>query len=109
MSQLSNWEVETQVPLVTSCKQAARLVSLSFERSLTFREFLTMSIHLAMCKTCSFYKRQIGALRKIFVRHEELLENTPPSESERLTPLEKDKLKRTLSRSIRENGASRQI
>jgi hypothetical protein len=78
----SDWEKETQVPLVTSCKQAARLVSISFERRLTVREFLSMRLHLLMCKTCTFYKRQITALRKIFVRHEEFLDSAEASGSE---------------------------
>ena len=99
MSPMSNWEEETKVPLVTSCKQAARLVSLSFERKLTLREFLTMRIHLSMCKTCSFYKRQIGALRKIFIRHEEVLDNTPPSADECLDPRAKQRIREAVNKS----------
>lgn len=89
----SDWEKETEVPLFTSCKQAARLVSLSLERKLTIREFLAMHIHLLMCKTCTSYHREVKALRKIFIRHEELLENTPPSADESLTPSVKQRMK----------------
>ena len=98
MTQLSDWQQETNVPLVTSCKQAARLVSISFERRLTFREVLAMRIHLWMCKTCTFYKRQISALRSIFIRHEEYFENTPPSDDECLSPSTKQKIEEALKR-----------
>ncbi len=85
MTTLSNWEEESKFPLRTSCKQAAQLVNLSIERKLTLREFVTMKIHLWSCKTCTFYMRQINALRKIFCRHEEVLENTPPCDDEKLS------------------------
>ncbi|MBF0485439.1 MAG: zf-HC2 domain-containing protein [Candidatus Omnitrophica bacterium] len=99
MNTPSNWEQPTDVKLVTSCKQAARLVSLSFERKLTAREALAMRLHLAMCKTCTFYSRQIKALRGIFVRHEEFLSNTPPSDCECLSHETKQKIKRALDAS----------
>jgi hypothetical protein len=85
MTKPSNWEEESKFPLRTSCKQAAQLVNLSIERRLTARELLTMKLHLWSCKTCTFYKRQISALRKIFIRNEEALENIPPSEDEKLS------------------------
>ncbi len=93
---LSNWEEETEVPLITSCKQAARLASLSFERKLTLREFLTMRIHLFMCKTCTYYRRQIGALRGIFARHAEVLDNTEPYPDECLTPASKSRIRQAV-------------
>ena len=93
-----NWEEETKLPLMTSCKQAARLASLSFERKLTFREFLTMRLHLFLCKTCTFYMRQITALRRIFLRHEEVLDNTPPAADECLTPTAKQRMKELIEK-----------
>ena len=89
----TNWEHETILPLVTSCKQAARLVSISVERRLTLREFLSMRVHLWMCKTCTRYKNQIRALRKIFLRHEEVLDNVPASSQECLDLKARDKIK----------------
>jgi hypothetical protein len=92
-----NWEDPTPVPIVTSCKQVARLVSMSFERKLTGREWLSMRIHLMMCKTCTFYGRQIKALRAIFTRHEEVLSNTPASDEEKLTDQAKARIKKTIN------------
>jgi hypothetical protein len=96
MTTLTNLEEETKVPLRTSCKQAALLVNLSLERKLTLSEFVSMKVHLWMCKTCTFYKRQIIALRNIFIRHEEALENIPPSEDEQLSEGCKNKINKAI-------------
>ncbi len=88
----ANWEQETKLPLVTSCKQAARLISISVERRLTMREFVSMRVHLWMCKTCTRYRNQIKALRQIFLRHEEVLDNTLPSDHECLDQKTKEKI-----------------
>lgn len=96
----ANWEEETKLPLVTSCKQAARLVSISVERRLTWREALSMRIHLGMCKTCTRYRNQIAALRKIFIRHEAMQENIPPSGGECLHPAAKEKIQQEINKHI---------
>jgi len=95
-----NWEQETKLPLITSCKQAARLVSISVERRLTIREFFSMRLHLWMCKTCTRYRNQIRALRKIFLRHEEVLENMPASDGECLDPKAKEKIRAEIQKRI---------
>ena len=92
-----NWEDPTPVPLITSCKQAARLVSMSFERKLTLRETISMRIHLMMCRTCTFYGRQIKALRSIFIRHEEVLSNTPASDDEKLSDQAKQRIQKNIN------------
>lgn len=93
----SNWEKTDHLPIVTSCKQAARLVSLSFERPLKFYELLVMRLHLMNCKTCSFYYRQIKALRSIFIRHHEVLDNTPSGVDERLDEGAKNRIKESIT------------
>jgi len=98
----SNWEQEAQFPLLVSCKQAAQLVSLSFERRLTIREFFTMRLHLFLCKTCTFYRRQIAALRRIFVRHDEFFQNIPPLNDHSLTPMEKSRMEAVLNARTRD-------
>lgn len=96
-----NWEQETKLPLITSCKQAARLVSISFERKLSFREHITMRLHLFGCKTCTSYGRQITLLRKVFVRHQEVLDNVPPSADECLSETTKKRLKDVVASNAR--------
>ena len=93
---MANWEEETKLPLVTSCKQAARLVSISCERELTFREGIVMHIHLWMCRTCNLYRKQIQALRKIFIRHQEALNNTASSGCQCLNVGAKQRMKDSL-------------
>lgn len=94
---VSDWEQEIVLPVLISCKQAARLVSLSFERPLTWRETWVMNLHLWQCKTCSFYRRQIKALRTIFIRHREVLDNTPADLFERLDESAKERIKKSIT------------
>ncbi|MBF0387079.1 MAG: zf-HC2 domain-containing protein [Candidatus Omnitrophica bacterium] len=94
-----NWEKTEKTPLITSCKQAARLVSVSIERPLSLRENITMRIHLWMCRTCTLYRRQISLLRKAFVRHEEVLALTPPSEGESLDAQSKKRIQDAIVKS----------
>jgi hypothetical protein len=93
-----NLEKETRTGWLVSCKQAALLVSLSFERRLSLREFIVMRLHLCLCKTCSFYRAQISVLRKVFIRHEELLDNVPPLEQDRLSLQAKERIRGALGR-----------
>jgi hypothetical protein len=91
-----DWQEPTRLPILTSCKQAARLVSISAERRLFFREWITMRVHLMMCKTCTFYGRQIKSLRSIFKRHEEILVNTSASDDEKLSAQAKERIRNSL-------------
>ena len=100
MNTPANWEEGTNAPLLTSCKQAARLISLSCERRLTIREFLSMRLHLCLCKTCAFYRRQITALRAIFICHEKVLENTPATEGECLDQQARQRIQETIERNL---------
>jgi hypothetical protein len=93
---MSNWEQETRLPLLTSCKQAARLISLSIERKLTLYEGLVMHLHLWLCKTCNLYRDQIGALRRVFIRHQEVLDNTPPASCHCMKASSKQRMKDAL-------------
>ena len=93
-------EKPSESPLRLSCKQAALLVSLSFERRLSFREFVSMRLHLVWCRTCTFYGRQIKALRAIFIRHEEFLHGTPPAFDEKLTDTAKKRIQDGIDRAL---------
>ena len=46
-----------------SCERAAALSSESMERRLTLRERFALRVHLAMCKLCRRFTRQIHFLR----------------------------------------------
>ena len=55
--------------LSMSCKQAARLQSAALDRKLTPFENIGLRCHLALCKWCSRYGRQINLLRAVAREH----------------------------------------
>jgi hypothetical protein len=96
MSQQNHTGPVKRFSIVVSCKKAAALISLSFERRLTLAEYVLLQIHLWSCRTCMLYKHQIAALRQIFLRHEELLQNTPADEQETLPENTKEKIEKII-------------
>lgn len=46
-----------------TCKEVTHLLSESQDRKLTLAERMHMEMHLAMCKGCSNFKRQMEFLR----------------------------------------------
>lgn len=57
-----------------SCKEVTRLASDSLDLRLPWSRRLQMSMHLAMCKYCSRYLRQIRRLRLIARRYPQQLD-----------------------------------
>lgn len=47
-----------------TCKEATRRLSESLDRPLTLSERLSLRLHLAMCRGCSNYERQMVMLRE---------------------------------------------
>ena len=84
-----------------SCKEAARLSSEKLDRRLSLWERLMLRLHLAMCKACSVYSRQIEGLHRIF----SLRGQTPSGESTtesmdempKLSPESRERMKRMLA------------
>lgn len=48
-----------------SCEEAAKLISESMDHAIPFWERISLKIHLAMCKVCPTYMRQLHLLRKL--------------------------------------------
>ena len=46
-----------------SCSEFARLCSEEHDRPLDLRERLSLRVHLAMCRGCSNFRKQLGFLR----------------------------------------------
>jgi len=42
-----------------SCKEVGELLSQGLDRKLSFRERLSLKMHLLICKTCSCYEKQL--------------------------------------------------
>lgn len=49
---------------MVSCKEVSRLVSEGLDRPLPFRERLVLRLHLALCRLCSRYQRQLCFLQE---------------------------------------------
>lgn len=45
------------------CKDVARMISDSMDRPLTLGERLRLKVHLAICRGCSNFEKQMMALR----------------------------------------------
>ena len=58
-----------------NCKHAARLVSESMDRKLSFGERASMRFHLFMCRLCSGYSRELDLLREAARRHARRMES----------------------------------
>ncbi|RFC36515.1 MAG: putative zinc-finger [Candidatus Nitrotoga sp. LAW] len=47
-----------------NCKQNTELLSQALDRPITFREKLTMCLHLMMCRGCRNFEKQLAFIRK---------------------------------------------
>ena len=52
-----------------SCKDVTKLVSENLDRDLSLWRRIGLRLHVAMCKGCSAYKRQIESLNKVISDH----------------------------------------
>jgi hypothetical protein len=50
--------------MILSCKEAARLVSEGLDRRLGWGERAALRLHLALCKGCDNFRRQMAFLRR---------------------------------------------
>jgi Putative zinc-finger len=54
-----------------SCKEASHLVSQMQDRDLTASERVKLKLHLAACKACSAFERQLRLMREAMRRYRE--------------------------------------
>ncbi len=67
------------------CQEVARLVSESTERKLSLRQRLQVWMHLAMCRLCAGFARQLRLLRRAAQEHPERLASDPDEPSPTLS------------------------
>lgn len=53
------------------CKEATRLMSLKQDRPLTFKERMSLRVHLMMCDACRYCNDQFTLLHKVGDKFEE--------------------------------------
>jgi anti-sigma factor ChrR (cupin superfamily) len=53
---------------MTSCKYAALLLSRALDTPLTWRERLSLRVHLAICDMCRRFRQQLDAIQRAMRR-----------------------------------------
>lgn len=53
-----------KMPLMRSCKEVTALVVAREDRELSVSERLALRVHMAMCKACPTFERQIFTMRQ---------------------------------------------
>ena len=63
--------VRHQLTHLISCKEASHLVSQMQDRRLTLAERTKLTLHLAACKACTAFEKQLRLLREAMRRYKE--------------------------------------
>ena len=50
------------------CREAARLITVSYQRPLRWREQVSLRVHLAICDACRNFKKQMSLLTEAVQR-----------------------------------------
>jgi hypothetical protein len=78
------------------CRDISKLVSESMERKLSFRERVQLAMHLAMCRLCAGFARQIRLLRTAARQDAERIAVTNSDRETRLSPEARQRIKAAL-------------
>ncbi len=78
------------------CREITQLVSESMERELPFRQRMQVWMHLAMCRVCSAFARQIRALRTVIRVKSELSEPVTDDPEARLSTEARERIRAAL-------------
>jgi hypothetical protein len=76
-----------------NCQQASRLQSEALDRQLSLSKRLGLRLHLAFCRWCRRYGRQIRYLRQAAHEHDDQLADATP---QNLSPAARDRIKQKL-------------
>ena len=79
-----------------TCKQTARLVSMSYDKRLSWRERLAVRLHLLVCDACRNFARQMRFLREVTRRFAR--EQPEIDQRVRLSPEALERITRALKR-----------
>jgi hypothetical protein len=89
--------------LTLHCDESSRLLSEGMEHKLTRSERIALRLHLAICRSCSRFRRNTQLLRKLMHRlHEEpasIGTGLPP-----LTPPERQRIREAVHKAHDENS-----
>lgn len=79
-----------------TCKQASEIISQSYDRRLSWRERLSLRLHLLICDACTNFAKQMRFLRQAARRF--VQGQTEADEQVRLSTEAVDRIKRELDR-----------
>jgi hypothetical protein len=78
------------------CREITKLVSESMERELPLRQRLQVWMHLAMCRLCAGFARQLRCLRRAARENPERLAADPAEPEPALSREARERIKRAL-------------
>ncbi len=78
------------------CREVSRLVSESMERNLPLRQRLQVWLHLAMCRLCAGFARQLRFLRRAIQENSERLTQDPTAPEPTLSEEAREQIKAAL-------------
>jgi len=81
---------------MTSCKEAARLMSQQLDHPLSLSDRILLRIHLVMCISCTYYGRQIKALKDIIQRRKQPEDELPFPHTPSLSDETRERIKTLL-------------
>jgi predicted AAA+ superfamily ATPase len=79
-----------------SCKEVSRLLSESMERKLSLRDRMGLWFHLAMCRLCRGYSKDLQLLREAARQHAEDVEADKAASDAALSAEARERMKRVL-------------
>jgi hypothetical protein len=65
------------IPLRRTCKEVSALLIAREDRTLAWNERLALRLHLAACKACPVFERQLLTMRNAFARWRQYTEQAP--------------------------------
>jgi hypothetical protein len=78
------------------CREVSKLVSESMERELPWRQRLQVAMHLAMCRMCAGFARQLRLLRRAARENPERLAADPADPEASLSQEARERIKAAL-------------
>ena len=81
------------------CREVSKLVSESMERRLPLRQRMELWMHLALCRLCAGFARQVRLLRRAAQQDPELLVGDRSAPEATLSPAVRERIKDVLRNS----------
>jgi len=81
---------------LNSCKEATRLMSEQLDHPLPLHKLVLLKIHLAMCINCTYFGRQIKALKNLIGKYDKPEDEIPSPYASSLSNEVRQRMKSSL-------------